>query len=200
MGPSGKVLHLCTGAHHGYPYVAPSVKGKQRSIYAHIMICEAFHGARPEGHLVRHMDGDRTHISPENLEYGTPLENQRDRARHGTDFKGERHPHARLTEAEVREIRDLYDHKIRLRDIADHYGISPSTAQQVGSRRRWAHVGDVQITIRKHAENEARRLRATAATIQLSIVMDDSPRERLASYGRVQSMLARAERLEKEHA
>lgn len=47
-------------------------------------IASAFHGTRPEGMQVRHLDGDRTNNTPSNLRWGTPTENAADRVIHGT--------------------------------------------------------------------------------------------------------------------
>jgi len=50
----------------------------------HRLVVEAFIGPIPEGQDVRHLDGSRTNNVPENLCYGTRLENMADQRRHGT--------------------------------------------------------------------------------------------------------------------
>lgn len=50
----------------------------------HATICRAFHGPKPEGMEVRHLDGNRFNNAPENLKWGTSLENFEDAVRHGT--------------------------------------------------------------------------------------------------------------------
>ena len=47
--------------------------------YVHRLICLAFHGDPPfEGALVRHLDGNPQNNTPENLAWGTLLENASD--------------------------------------------------------------------------------------------------------------------------
>lgn len=48
------------------------------------MVCEAFHGLRPEGMEVRHLDGNSQNDAASNLAWGTRSENIRDAVRHGT--------------------------------------------------------------------------------------------------------------------
>lgn len=52
----------------------------------HSLVCEAFHGRRPEGAEVRHLDGNRLNNAAENLRWGTPSENRHDSVRHGTHW------------------------------------------------------------------------------------------------------------------
>lgn len=200
MGTSGRVLHLCIDK-KGYPYVSPSVCGKQRAEKAHIMICEAFHGPRPAGYLVRHKDGCRVNCRPDNLAYGTALENQRDRIEHGTSNRGERSVNARVTEAEVREIRALHALKLSLVEIGDRYGIAASTVSLIATGRRWAHVDDrdFRITIASHAAVEAVRLRRMTADLQLALVDDGriSTAERRTTAKRIRRLRDRAADLEK---
>jgi hypothetical protein len=54
---------------------------------AHILVCEAFHGPKPEPHHeVRHLNGNGQDNRPENLAWGTKSENRADAVRHGTDY------------------------------------------------------------------------------------------------------------------
>lgn len=50
----------------------------------HRLVAEAFIGPCPEGHQVRHMDGNRTNSVLSNLTYGTCRDNQLDSIAHGT--------------------------------------------------------------------------------------------------------------------
>lgn len=49
----------------------------------HSMVAEAFHGPRPAGMVVRHLDGNSLNNTPGNLQYGTQVENMEDMRRHG---------------------------------------------------------------------------------------------------------------------
>lgn len=61
----------------------------------HTLIAAAWHGPKPPGLVVRHLDGDRLNDAPWNLAYGTPTENHDDAIRHGTQ------PPRQLTPAQI---------------------------------------------------------------------------------------------------
>lgn len=67
-----------------YPYVGPTRNGKQEQSPIHVLVALAFHGPRPDGMEVRHLDGVRTNNRPENLSWGTHAENMQDAIAHGT--------------------------------------------------------------------------------------------------------------------
>lgn len=58
--------------------------GKQHSVLVHRLVGEAFLGPRPEHLETRHLDGDACNSRLSNLVYGTHLENEADKQRHGT--------------------------------------------------------------------------------------------------------------------
>lgn len=60
--------------------------------WIHRLVLETFIGPAPEGLQTRHLDGNPRNNRLDNLCWGTPKENQADRALHGTDNKGERNP------------------------------------------------------------------------------------------------------------
>ena len=54
---------------------------------------------------------------------------------------GERHPRAVVTEAEVREMRDLHwTFGMTYAAIGEWYGVAPTTAKAICLGRRWRHV------------------------------------------------------------
>lgn len=65
--------------------------GKRLERFVHAVVCEAFHGPRPVGQDVRHLDGDKVRNTVDNLRYGSRSENELDKVRHGT------HQNARKT-------------------------------------------------------------------------------------------------------
>lgn len=74
---------------YGYRKVALCWKrnspgGEQRQVAIHGIEAEAFLGPRPEGQVVRHLDGDPLNLAITNLAYGTHAENLEDEMRHGT--------------------------------------------------------------------------------------------------------------------
>ncbi len=60
----------------------------------HQLVLIAFVGPRPAGAITRHLNGNPADNRPENLAWGTALENARDALRHGTTDRGQRHAEA----------------------------------------------------------------------------------------------------------
>jgi hypothetical protein len=57
--------------------------GKPRPYQVHALVCETFHGPRPDGCEVRHLDGNELNNHADNLAWGTRAENISDQVRHG---------------------------------------------------------------------------------------------------------------------
>lgn len=58
--------------------------GEQKKFYVHRLVVEAFHGAIPQGFVVRHLNGDPKDNRAGNLAIGTHSENYFDAVKHGT--------------------------------------------------------------------------------------------------------------------
>lgn len=80
----------------------------------------------------------------DHLYLGTPKENTADMMRRKRDAPrpiGEDQWSAKLTEADVREIRDIYPQgNITHQELADKYGVSRLTVGRVLWRQTWKHV------------------------------------------------------------
>lgn len=68
---------------NGYPEVNLTKAGRQKVFMVHILLAEAFLGRRPEGLVLRHLNGESTDCRLGNLAYGTGAENMRDCVEHG---------------------------------------------------------------------------------------------------------------------
>ena len=107
------------------------VSRERKAVLAHRFAWELTHGSIPEGmHVLHHCDV-RACVNPEHLYVGTHQDNMRDRtnrgrASHVSGAAGERHACARLTDAQVQEIRDLRAQGWLQRDLADKFGVYPS--------------------------------------------------------------------------
>lgn len=66
-----------------YPTVQLYDGGDSFKAPVHALVLEAFVGPRPEGMVCRHLDGDPTNNTVENLAWGTHSENQYDKVEHG---------------------------------------------------------------------------------------------------------------------
>jgi hypothetical protein len=107
----------------------------------HRLVYSAFKGSLVAGLVVRHLDGDPSNNTPENLSLGTTKENKADSIRHGTHAKGERHGRAKLSESQVREIRALYAAGgITQKAIGRRFGIGQAQVSEIVRRTVWAHI------------------------------------------------------------
>lgn len=67
----------------------------------HSLVALAYHGDCPEGHEIRHLNGNNQDNRPDNLCYGSHLDNERDKYQND----GRR---LKLTENQVKEIKRLF--------------------------------------------------------------------------------------------
>ncbi len=109
--------------------------GRRRYVRRASLICAAFAGPRPQGAVIRHLDGSRTNDTPGNLTWGTQAENIADKARHGTLLKGAQHPRAKLSEEQARTI--LKESGTPLSQLARRFGVSKAAVYFVRTRRTW---------------------------------------------------------------
>ncbi len=137
QGPSGKWLKAFPGKQG---YLRFNIyRGNQRWTQhgVHAAVCVAFHGPRPEGQLVRHLDGNPGNNQAENLAWGTSLDNEADKIRHGRSLTGTRHHQAKLTEDDVRHI---CSSGMTGRALALNYGVTESTVSAIRKRKTWTHI------------------------------------------------------------
>ncbi|MFH1185964.1 MAG: HNH endonuclease, partial [Chloroflexota bacterium] len=128
--------------------------GKRR-IFAHRVAYEVSIGPIPNGMFVCHHCDNPACCNPAHLFIGTPADNSHDRDAKGRQSKGlkqslavlsnrprgEQHPHARFTEAEVIEIRALRaTGEWTYRALAKRFGTSHGQVQFIVKRVSWTHV------------------------------------------------------------
>lgn len=75
---SGKFLKPYPNS-KGYLRVSLSSHGKQRSVFVHKLVAEAFLGPRPPGYVVGHKDSNRANAHVKNLEYCTQSRNEKEK-------------------------------------------------------------------------------------------------------------------------
>ncbi len=115
--------------------------GHIEKAYLHRLICEAHRGACPDGMECRHIDGDKANNAASNLAWGTKSQNEADKTRHGTLQVGERNPMSKLTEKQVRAMRDhRHETGESYAKIAGKFGVSTMTAYRAVTRKLWRTV------------------------------------------------------------
>lgn len=132
---------LKPGSTHGYLFVSLSpAAGKKAPRYVSHLVAEAFIGPRPApGMHVAHNDGNSANNRPDNLRYASAIENEKDKGAHGTRPLGEDAWNAKLSNADVVEIRRLGT-SIFQAEIAKRFGISQTTVSEILHRKKWKNV------------------------------------------------------------
>lgn len=106
--------------------------------YAHVLLCTLAHGPRPTPqHETEHLCGKHRCMNKKHVQWALHKENCARRTEHGTQTIGEKHGMAKLTEAEVLEIRKIPK---RTRGVAEKYGISIATICTIRARKNWKHL------------------------------------------------------------
>lgn len=139
----GDKIRKGTPTSDGYLRVSFWADGKAIKVSVAKLVAAAFLGPRPPGAVIRHGANGKTDNGVHNLSYGTPIENEADKAAHGTVVNGTKHHSNKLSEHDVLTIRRRYvprDKQNSLHAIARDYGLSAKTVQQIVRREIWKHV------------------------------------------------------------
>jgi hypothetical protein len=112
--------------------------GKRTKV--HRIAYAIFNGPLVDGLFVMHSCDEPSCVNPAHLSLGTCADNQRDMARKGRSYHGERHHMAKVTSDIVRAIRAERAAGARLRVLAGRYGISEMAVSDIARRKKWAHV------------------------------------------------------------
>lgn len=118
-----------------YPTDGPRTGAKNMTV--HRLVADAFLGACPSGHEIRHLNGNADDSRLSNLSYGTRKDNAADREVHGKTFRGERTPSAKLNWQQVQEIRRLQG-QIGQSELAAKFGINRTTVQRIQAFQTWS--------------------------------------------------------------
>lgn len=91
---------------------------------------------------VNHKDTNKHNNIVSNLEWATGKENVQHAKRNGLleNRKGEDNAFSKLTEEQVKEIRNLRSSGMTLTRIAKQYSIAETTVSQIANYRSWKHI------------------------------------------------------------
>jgi len=104
------------------------------------ILCEMEHGAPSSpDHEAAHSCGRGAEgcINPRHLRWATRLENEEDKRLHGTVARGEHQGMSKLTEADVRAIRELA-RTLPQREVARRFGVRQENVSSIVRRASWA--------------------------------------------------------------
>ena len=113
-------------------------RGTKKVERVHILVARAFLGGA-RGRLVRHKNGKTWRPELSNLEYGTHLDNNLDKHRHGTDQVGERNSQSELIRRHAKQIYRLRGKQTQS-EIAATYGVSRQAVSDIHRGITWANV------------------------------------------------------------
>lgn len=121
----------------GYPIFCLPKGSKPKKMFVHVAVCLAWHGEKPDGMQVAHLNGVRDDARPENLKWVTPAENSSHRILHGTQAAGEMHGMAKMNKKKVSEMRKLYTSGAKQRDLSSQFGMDQVTVSAIVNNKLW---------------------------------------------------------------
>jgi hypothetical protein len=137
-GPDG--CWLWTGAvRNGYGYITDY----WNKFYVHRYAFELAYAPIPPGRWIHvcHSCDVKLCVNPRHLWLGTARANQDEAIKRERTGRGEKNAAAKLTEAQVREIRKLYSWGVVTQaDLSRNYGVTQVTISRVINRQTWRHV------------------------------------------------------------
>jgi hypothetical protein len=147
--PSGCWVYQGAADRRGYGRPAKLLEdGRRQRYYAHRRSYEIHKGPIPKGKLVLHTCHNPPCCNPDHLYLGNDQDNANDRVAAGRGTFGERNSHAKVTAAQVQEIRAAYwyrNGRSNIHELAAKYGISHITAGAIVSGRTWRHLPHTPI-------------------------------------------------------
>lgn len=136
-----RILKACKDS-KGYPGVllyAPGAKRKNAKV--HRLVATAFLENPMDKPQVNHIDGDPSNNAVDNLEWATPVENVRHSIATGLRLdKGELSACAKLSSADVLEIRELKKVGVSHREMAALFGVTHGNINAIVGKRTWKHI------------------------------------------------------------
>lgn len=124
--------------------------GSKESIKAYRLSYAIFNGPIEKGLMVRHLCNNPPCINPLHLELGTHKDNHNDMVKAGRNpnpknykynpLAGADNPNAKLTIAQVIEIRNLHEQGFKIKELVERYGLPKGTIGNVVNRNTWRNV------------------------------------------------------------
>lgn len=114
--------------------------GTKKTVRVHTLVLEAFHGPRPLGAVARHKNDDPRDCCADNLEWGTQKQNIEDKKSNGGYRCGEANHRAKLTDAQVLELRSDSRYRWKPAEYAERFGVSKAAVIDARIGRTSKHL------------------------------------------------------------
>jgi len=126
------------------PYPAVVFKQRPRKparFRVHALVLTAFVGPRPFADAqARHLDGNQRNNRLDNLTWGSPVENQADRKRHGTGRGRIANGRSPITELDVLAMRSMFRSGAKIMQICRALGLNCRCVSDAVRGVTWKHV------------------------------------------------------------
>ena len=115
---------------------------RTKNILAHRASWLIHKGEIPEGLCVCHSCDNRSCSNPDHLFLGTPKENTLDMHKKGRhrSSSGINHYNVKLTEDDVRSIKELIKQRFSQSNISKRFNVHPGTIQNIADGKTWKHI------------------------------------------------------------
>ena len=123
---------------HGYGMIGLGGQGNPER--SHRVAWILAHGPIPDGEVIRHSCDNPPCCNPAHLLSGLPRDNAADRDGRGRQAKGEAAGRAKLTHADVREIRSARAAGFTAPSLAERYGVAIVSIYSIQYRKSWRHI------------------------------------------------------------
>ena len=120
-----------------YMVITLAKAGIRKRFYVHELVLKAFVGDRPPGHQACHCNGNPVDNRLENLRWGTPSENNRDKIIHKTIARGEKHGMNKYSASDVDRVRRLLADGMTAAEVEAATGVHRSTVSAIKTERQW---------------------------------------------------------------
>ena len=124
--------------HRGYEFVLLYNGERMNRFSVHVLVANAFIPNPEHKPQVNHIDGDKLNNVLENLEWVTASENQFHALAHGLLIprRGDANKQTKVSDADIRRIREMRKAGAKLQPLADMFGISLSQVGRIVRNER----------------------------------------------------------------
>lgn len=118
---------------------------EKKQYLAHRVAWQNFHDRDPGEQIVMHDCDNPSCVNPEHLTLGDRIKNNADMRARGRGCNpprhvGEKHPQAKLTKEQAREVFQRRDNGEPLKVLAEEFGISEAAVSYIYHGKNWASV------------------------------------------------------------